>query len=152
VEDYRRVGKSSTLLLLPMVYRETRKDLFTVNRNKYSFAHCISKDCKMGAGIAVKMKGVFNLFTLKANIFPSVIFYNNVYNLVTKDKFYDKPTYESLEATLILMKDLAVKNRTKKIAMPKIGCGLDRLDWKIVKELIQRTFKDTNIEILICIV
>ena len=35
-------------------------------------------------------------------------------------------------------------------AMPLIGCGLDRLHWGKVSEMIQVIFKDTDIEILVC--
>ncbi len=35
--------------------------------------------------------------------------------------------------------------------MPKIGCGLDGLNWDIVRSIIKEVFKDTDIEILICI-
>ena len=38
----------------------------------------------------------------------------------------------------------------KKIAMPVIGCGLDRLDWSKVSDIIKDVFSDTDIEILVC--
>jgi len=34
--------------------------------------------------------------------------------------------------------------------MSKIGCGLDKLSWNKVEEIIKRTFDDTEIEILVC--
>ena len=45
------------------------------------------------------------------------------------------------------MKEHAVKNQVKKIAMPKIGCGLDRLEWDTVSDLIMNVFLDTPINI-----
>lgn len=33
--------------------------------------------------------------------------------------------------------------------MPKIGCGLDKLDWTAVREIIREMFADTDIEILV---
>lgn len=41
-------------------YQEIKKDLFTVD-DKYYLAHCISSDCKLGAGIAVEFQKRFNL-------------------------------------------------------------------------------------------
>lgn len=38
-----------------------------------------------------------------------------------------------------------------KLAMPKIGCGLDILEWNKVSEIIKDVFKDTDIEILVCV-
>lgn len=37
-----------------------------------------------------------------------------------------------------------------RIAMPKIGCGLDRLSWDKVEPMIKEIFKDLDIEIIIC--
>ena len=37
-----------------------------------------------------------------------------------------------------------------KVAMPRIGCGLDRQDWTEVKKLIEEVFDDADIEILVC--
>ena len=40
--------------------------------------------------------------------------------------------------------------KIKKLAMPIIGCGLDKLEWSKVKDLIIQVFKNMDIEILIC--
>jgi O-acetyl-ADP-ribose deacetylase (regulator of RNase III) len=37
-----------------------------------------------------------------------------------------------------------------KLAMPRIGCGLDRLQWTNVYDIICEVFEDMNIEIVIC--
>lgn len=39
------------------------------------------------------------------------------------------------------------RHEIKYLAMPKIGCGLDRLQWGKVREIIQDKFKDLDIEI-----
>ena len=75
----------------------------------------------------------------------------NVFNLVTKERYYHKPTLNSLEVSLNEMKDYAVEMGVKKIAMPQIGCGLDRLNWSDVSVLIEEVFGDTDIEILVCV-
>lgn len=49
------------------------------------------------------------------------------------------------------MKNLAIRKGIKKIAMPKIGCGLNHLRWDKVREMIQEVFEYTNIEILVCL-
>ena len=48
------------------------------------------------------------------------------------------------------MKQICLENNIKKIAMPVIGCGLDRLNWDDVSEQIQSIFTDTDVEILVC--
>ena len=37
----------------------------------------------------------------------------------------------------------------KKLAMPKIGCGLDGLNWERVSQMIREIFEDTDIQITI---
>lgn len=48
------------------------------------------------------------------------------------------------------MKQICLKNNIKKIAMPVIGCGLDRLNWNDVSEQIKNVFANTDVEILVC--
>lgn len=135
-----------------MIYKEEKRNLFDINE-KYYLAHCISSDCKMGAGIAVEFQKRFNLRNALSKYntnYPICIQIGKVFNLITKDKYWHKPTYVSLTSTLFDMKNLAVDNNVKFIAMPKIGCGLDRLAWGKVREIIQDIFKDTDIEIIVC--
>ena len=72
-----------------------------------------------------------------------------IYNLVTKEKFSDSPTYENLRLTLEEMKDHALKHFVKEISMPKIASGLDQLNWNIVAKIIKSAFKGTNIKITV---
>ena len=135
-----------------MILKEEKRNLFEVD-DKYYLAHCISEDCAMGAGIAVDFQKRFNLRNklFKCNIkYPTCIPVGRVYNLITKAKYWNKPTYNSLESTLIGMRELALLGDIKFIAMPKIGCGLDRLQWGKVREMLHEVFKDTDIEILVC--
>ena len=75
---------------------------------------------------------------------------DNVFNLVTKPKCYHKPTYESLKEALEAMKEYMLYFDIKKIAMPHIASGLDRLQWGQVLEIIKEVFEDTDVDILIC--
>ena len=105
----------------------------------------------MGAGIAVDMKKHYKLGSLIADGFPDCIYYHGVLNLITKKKYFGKPTYETMQNALNKLHDIIIMNDIHKIAMPIIGCGLDRLDWNIVSQMIQNTFIDIqNLEILVC--
>lgn len=143
-----------------MIIREETMDLFTVPQGYY-LAHCISGDYTLGAGIAKQFVDVYNMrFKLHKNYpipdgekFTNVgraLLVDNVFNLVTKARVYHKPTYEILIDTLEDMKNQCEALDIIKLAMPHIGCGLDGLDWGIVKEVIEEVFVDTGIEILIC--
>lgn len=143
-----------------MTYRYEQKDLFSLNKKEWYFAHCISLDCHMGAGIAVKMKKKFHLgelekaiknFDLQPVKVPTCFKHNGVLNLITKKKYYGKPSYETMKGALVSMWYLIDNNKEiKKIAMPKIGCGLDGLSWPKVAEMIMDIFKTSDIEILVC--
>jgi O-acetyl-ADP-ribose deacetylase (regulator of RNase III) len=141
-----------------MVFKEVCRDLFSVNFKKYTPAHCISQDCHMGAGIAVPMKKKFKLSGLKNAIdnlevpltIPNTFYHNGVLNLITKKKYWHKPTYDSMGMALVGMFLLAQQHNIKYIAMPKIGCGLDGLSWPRVRQMIQEVFEETDIEILVC--
>lgn len=143
-----------------MKYHEQKGDLFKLD-NKYALAHCISLDCAMGAGIAVtfdqKFKGMKKelLKVIKENehTYPIALNYvagpemRNVFNLITKKFYYNKPTYETITECIKQMKFYCELYNVKYLAMPKIGCGLDRLEWDKVREIIQKEFKDTDVEI-----
>ena len=127
---------------------------------KYSLAHCISSDFVLGKGIALQFSKIFNSrnflnshYKERKGIYPNCIrqkiIGRSVYHLVTKNKYYMKPTYDSLKDSLIKMRELAILNNELNIAMPKIGCGLDLLDWQKVKDIINEVFEDTNIEIVV---
>lgn len=132
-----------------MIFKEIKGNLFEYNKDRIP-VHCISQDCEMGAGIAVDMKKHYKLGSLTAEKFPDCIYYHKVLNLVTKKNYYGKPTYETLEKALLKMKEICIEEGITKLVMPKIGCGLDRLQWPKVREYIQNIFKDTNIDILVC--
>ncbi len=74
---------------------------------------------------------------------------DNVFNLVTKERYFHKPTYEYLEKCLIDMKKQMQDLEITKVAMPKIGCGLDKLDWNKVESIIKKVFADMEIEITV---
>lgn len=134
-----------------MVFIEEKENLFTYT---CPIAHCISADYAMGAGIAVEVSKRYRVKQyLKENgdrKYPQCIFTSNVFNLVTKEKYWNKPTYESLRKALEIMKWQIVQLNIKEVAMPKIGCGLDRLQWGRVREIIKEVFQDVDITITVC--
>ena len=146
-----------------MKYREIKGNLFDMSK-EYSLAHCISLDCALGAGIAKEFQNRYpNMVNkLRAHIsqnriktIPIVLSYKigpnrYIFNLVTKEKYWQKPTYDTLGPTLVQMKNYCIYNNIDKIAMPLIGCGLDRLKWNSVSQMIKDIFNDTDIEIVVC--
>lgn len=155
-----------------MKIAEIKQDLFTMPSD-YALAHCISADFALGAGIAKEFnkrflckKRLFNIFLkswipiwdktqdrFKGGCIPLGISNDEppiIFNLVTKRNYWDKPTLLTIENALIWMQEQCEFYNVKKVAMPKIACGLDRQNWSDVKSLIEKVFADTDIEIVVC--
>ena len=140
-----------------MVFKEEVRDLFTVPQG-YMLAHCISADFILGKGIARQFCEHYNMKERLMNGYGTdfsevgiSLQIDNVHNLVTKRYVKDKQKYADLKKALEDMKVEMELDGQKKVAMPRIGCGLDGLDWGIVKAIIKDVFEDTDIEILICV-
>ena len=143
-----------------MIFIEENTDLFNYE-GKAWLAHCISSDFKMVEGIAVEFVKRYNIknFLIK-NYFKDnwtgkgycILVENKmVFNLVTKRKYSDKPTYNTIRQALIDMKNYAISKNIDTIAMPRIGCGLDKLVWENkVEKIIKEVFANTDIKIIIC--
>jgi len=141
-----------------MKIEEKVMDLFTVSQGYY-LAHCISGDFALGAGVAVEFDKNYNMKAKLNKRYPldgkfgyvgHALLIDNVFNLVTKARCFHKPTYNDLyEALTDMHNQMEVLDITK-VAMPLIGCGLDRLEWDRVKDIIEDVFEETDIEILIC--
>lgn len=72
-----------------------------------------------------------------------------IFYLVTKGSSSGKPTLSTLQRCLSELRQLCSKLQVTRLAMPRIGCGLDRLDWDKVKHLLNTEFYNTNIEITV---
>ena len=145
-----------------MEFREEKRDLFSVP-DDYYLAHCISADFAMGKGIVVEFNRRFDMKNkLKAH-YPAYlvrwqqdkkrsgcILAGRVFNLISKERYFQKPTYESLRGALVCMKTLCGEKGVRRVAMPVIGCGLDRLEWEKVSAIIREVFSDKGVEVLVC--
>lgn len=145
-----------------MIYREEIRDLFSVP-DDYYFAHCISADFGMGKGIVVEFNKRFDMKNKlqvkdpdyldrynRHSIGGDCILEGRVLNLVTKERYFHKPTIITMRIALQKMKKVCIEHDITKIAMPTIGAGLDRLSWSMVSDQIHMIFDDTDIEILVC--
>ncbi len=142
-----------------MTFTEINGDLFSVPQGYY-LAHCISGDFALGAGIAKKFNEVYNMrYKLYRNypIFNNekygyvgeALLVDNVFNLVTKARCFHKPTYDSLYDALVDMRGQCENLSITKLAMPRIGSGLDKLNWGKVVDIIKGVFKNSDIEIIV---
>jgi hypothetical protein len=76
----------------------------------------------------------------------------SIFNMITKTTYRDLPTYETMRAALASLRracddyDAASHDgrRIGVITMPRIGCGLDKLDWRQVVRLIDEAFSGSK--------
>ncbi|XP_077991359.1 ADP-ribose glycohydrolase OARD1-like [Glandiceps talaboti] len=138
-----------------MVFNEMKGDLFGCDEG-VSLVHCISQDCRMGKGIATLFRDKFGgVDELRAqDVKPGGVAVlkrdkRYVYYLVTKVKYSDRPTLKDLQSSLEALRRHCEPHDVNHIAMPRIGCGLDGLEWRRVSPIIRDIFKHTNINITV---
>lgn len=150
-----------------MHYEERKQDVTRVTDGV--IAHCISRDCAMGAGVVIPICRRHP--TLKATcrrvrdngtlaVGQAFRFEDEtgvVYNLISKEKVRDNATtlpsgqyYHQLQTCLIQLRDQMVEHQETTLYLPKIGSGLDKGDWAIISRLIQTVFNPTAIDVVVC--
>lgn len=145
-----------------MTMKEEKRDLFTVPQGYY-LAHCITGDCLLGAGIAKRFNSIYNMrykliraYTwedTRENLNDFVgeaLIIDNVFNLVLKRNINKKPKYKKLKKCLYAMKEQMEDLLITKLAIPKLACGREGLEWEKVREIIEEVFEDSDVEILVC--
>jgi O-acetyl-ADP-ribose deacetylase (regulator of RNase III) len=137
------------------IFEEIEGDLFS---STDSICHCVSACLHMGKGIAPifkeRFKRVDELKRQNAKPGEMCSLYipdedRYIYYLVTKEKYYNKPTYTTLEGSLTEMRDHCFENGIRRLSMPLLGCGLDRLEWDQVKKIIHRLFEPIGMHITV---
>lgn len=129
-------------------------DLMTAQN---SLAHCVSACLHMGKGIAVNFRKQFGCVDELHNQHIDVgdvailsLPHENrfIYYLVTKPKYYNKPTYDTLRSSIQKMIQHMQKNNIKSVSIPELGCGLDGLKWEEVRKILQEQIDGTDIDII----
>uniref|UniRef100_A0A087XM30 O-acyl-ADP-ribose deacylase 1 n=1 Tax=Poecilia formosa TaxID=48698 RepID=A0A087XM30_POEFO len=132
-----RLEESINMCETEKLYRSTSWTLNYITGNLFSFpwdeslAHCISEDCRMGAGIAVMFKKKFGRVSelkeqKKLSGQCAVLTHDQrfIYYLITKKTVSQKPTYVSLRQSL-------------------------EVQWSKVSKILEQVFKETNISITV---
>ncbi len=70
-----------------------------------------------------------------------------IIHLINKEKASDRPTYDNLEQSLRNARRICLEQNITTLAIPKIGCGLDRLEWSKVETLVNKIFGESTIRV-----
>ena len=132
------------------------------NPSQDIYVHCISSDWKLGKGIAKTFRDKFPFLNLSEKtkeefkdqfsvgscfILTDTLREGSPYvaNLITKEKYWKKPTYDSLRDSLYSLKrEIENRKNIKRLLMPRIASGLDKLNWITVLFIIVNVFKDID--------
>ena len=140
-----------------MKITEVNMNLITVPQGWY-IAHAISADLNFKVGLPAVMDRVYHIEQRMKKIFdedeikPGYTFQlGNLFNLVVKDSTYDAPDIDSLMDALVGMRDYLEDEEADRLAIPKLCCGRNGLEWEEVLETIKFVFEDSDIEIMVCI-
>ncbi|KAJ8948307.1 hypothetical protein NQ318_020794 [Aromia moschata] len=142
------------------VTREEPRDLFQAPAD-FCLAHCVAADLRMSRGIALTFKKAFGQLEELRRQRPEVGRVlqitaaeqereRSVFYLVTKQLSHHKPTYQTVWDTLVELRDVLLSQSTSSLAIPKIASGLDGLDWRVIRSMLEVLFRFTGIEILVC--
>ena len=135
-------------------YHEKVGDIFS---SSVSLAHCVSSDYKMSAGIARTFRRKYPTNYLKLDtlhqksLCPQFLESSQryIYHLLTKVRVFDKPTYCSLRTSLVALRRHAEDNDVKAVSMPKLGCGIDQLEWHLVRIMLKEEFATSQIRLTV---
>jgi len=134
------------------MYKEIDGDLLVLFKsNKFDIiAHGCNCQCTMGSGLALQIKEQFpevwekDKQTIKGDLnklgtynFTELTNNNKIYNLYTQFGYGTTRPHISYPAVELCIQKLFYLERTRRIGLPKIGCGLAGGDWKVVSEIIQ---------------
>ena len=124
-----------------------------------SLGHCISADARMSKGFADFLShriSALRSTCRKAKLSMGQVYpcwdstgKRYIYNLVTKERFCDKPNLFTLSKTLEATKTHASMNGVATIAIPKHGCGLDQMNWQEVVKLLRDIFAYADVQIVV---
>lgn len=151
------------------MYKEVKGDIFegilfkAVTDSTVYYAQCISADGAMGAGIAVQFNKWFDTKHLVNKQMDEFLkddirilevgkcwYQEPVFNLVTKSRYWEKPTIESFKRSVKHLVDCVenVKlagNKIKEIKCPMLGCGIDSLNWDDVRPILMELAADLDL-------
>ena len=169
--------KFARISLTQFEIKEVKGNLFELDKcelfpgttpKDYVLAHCIASDFGMFGGIAkefvvrkdMKRKLIQwaeendisedTVGGTRQSLVGKSIFIQDTYNMVTKPSTAFPPNgYASMFVCLEDVKCQMEERGQKYLAIPRIGCGIDMLDWEDVKDILEEIFGGTDIKILV---
>jgi hypothetical protein len=120
----------------PGVLTETTGDALSQTG---TLAHCIAEDKNMGKGFALLVQNLYGKPLGRAGVGAVLRQFTRdgtVYHLVTKARSKSLPNHKDFERSLSYLARMMTYDGLNHVNMPRIGTGLDQLQWDWVKQQI----------------
>ena len=124
-----------------------------------SLAHCVSADFKMRAGIAQRFARIFGcrdeLLAQRAGVGDVAFLQEDdryIYYLVTKERYFQKPTYDDIRRSLQRLAKLCREHGVDRLSIPRLACGLDGKDWSQVEAIVRDTVVKAGVTVTVHVI
>lgn len=141
------------------IFKEVCDDIFNAP-SYYSLVNYVSNDVSATRGIAGQFKKKFGrrdlLLKQKRKVGECATLFDNfserninrcIYYLVIKQSSRCKPTLMNIRNALLSLKKECFKNSVRYLAMPKLMCKENQIEWHDIQEIIKEIFRDTGMSI-----
>lgn len=162
--DTQESQKYQQFLLDESRFKTSNSNITEVSGNLFdsesiiSLVHCVSADFKMTRGIALTMRRKFgNTNQLRklnkkvTEIATLEVENRTILYLITKEHYWQKPSYQDLFKSLLNLKKLCEERNITRLACPRLGCGLDGLNWDTVRTMLNYVFQNSKIKIKVVV-
>lgn len=136
---------------------ESKGDIFETDQSM-ALAQCVSSDLKMTKGIALEFRrrfGGLNQLRRLPRTVPDVLSLRlkerEIFYLVTKQHFWQKPEPEHFFQSLQKLRTLCEEREIRTLTCPRLGTGLDGLQWETVRSMLQYIFRDSQVTIQVLV-
>lgn len=121
-----------------------------------SIAHCVGADLLMSDGPAKHIKEHFdvNIEQLRPRSEVGAILEQKngehyILHMVTKPKSQEKPNWKKFKRTITNLEAKCSELGIQQLIIPKIGCGLDGLEWSKTMRVLKSVFLSSQVQLTV---
>lgn len=121
-----------------------------------ALGHCVSADAAMGGSVFRRFhqhcRGLQDIVKDMSSVGSCIVINDQgrpIYNLVVKEKFYDRATLADLRKCLQEARNHMIQNHVTQLALPRLGQGHDCLLWTDVYTILEDVFRYTRIKVIV---
>lgn len=113
----------------------------------FALKHGLSRVMELRYGIRAELKRLYGKGNWQGVGHCLISNNGHILNLVVKDKYWMKTSYDRMEEALWDCRKVMEQYGIKKLVIPRIGTGMDELEWSKIHDIIFKVFCTTNLDI-----